>query len=78
MNNCGSDLVRFLAQLGCTFAIVTVENVYTTDTQGFIRVLGYRNELSMGRLPTGTWLEVEGLALPSQLIEIEMEDRVIR
>lgn len=78
MKNCYSDLAKILAHFGCTFDDVTAENVYTTDMQGFIKVSGYRNELYKGRFPTGTWLEVKGLALPGQLIEIDMEARVRR
>lgn len=44
--------------------------------QGFIKVSGYRNELYKDRFPTGTWLEVKGLALPGQLIQIDMEARI--
>lgn len=78
MKNCYGDLAKILAHYGCTFDDVTVENVYTTDMQGFIRVSGYRNEVYKGRFPTGTWLEVKGLALQGQLIEIDMEARVRR
>ncbi len=78
MKNCYGDLAKILAHYGCTFDDVTVENVYTTDMQGFIRASGYRNDLYKGRFPTGTWVEVKGLALQGQLIEIEMEARVRR
>ncbi len=78
MKNCYSDLSKILAHYGCTFKDVTAENIYTTDMQGFIKVAGYRNELYKGRFPTGTWLEVEGLALQGQMIEIDMEARVPR
>jgi len=78
MKNCYGDLGKILAHFGCTFDDVTAENIYTTDMQGFISVSGYRNELYKGRFPTGTWLEVKGLALPGQLIEIDMEARVRR
>jgi 2-iminobutanoate/2-iminopropanoate deaminase len=78
MKNCYSDLAKILAHFGCTFDDVTAENIYTTDMQGFIKVSGYRNELYKGRFPTGTWLEVKGLALPGFLIEIDMEARIRR
>lgn len=78
MRNCYGDLAKILAHFGCTFDDVTAENVYTTDMQGFIKVSGYRNELYKGRFPTGTWLEVKGLALPGQVIEIDMEARIPR
>ena len=78
MKNCYADLAKILSHYGLTFDDVTAENIYTTDMQGFIKVSGYRNELYKGRFPTGTWLEVKGLALPGQLIEIDMEARARR
>lgn len=78
MKNCYGDLAKILAHYGCTFDDVTAENIYTTDMQGFIKVAEYRNSLYKGRFPTGTWLEVKGLALPGQLIEIDMEARARR
>jgi len=39
----------------------------------FINVSVYRNSIYKKQFPTGTWLEVKGLALPGQLIEIDME-----
>lgn len=73
MKNCYSDLEKILRHYGYTFDDVTVENVFTTDMAGFIRVSGYRNSIYKNGFPTGTWLEVKGLALPGQLIEIDME-----
>jgi 2-iminobutanoate/2-iminopropanoate deaminase len=73
MKNCYSDLEKVLKHYGYTFDDVTAENVYTTDMQGFIKVSGYRNSIYKKQFPTGTWLEVKGLALPGQLIEIDME-----
>lgn len=78
MKNCYADLAKILSHYGVTFDDVTAENIYTTDMQGFIKVSGYRNELYKGRIPTGTWLEVKGLALPGQLIEIDMEAQARR
>jgi enamine deaminase RidA (YjgF/YER057c/UK114 family) len=62
-----------LKHYGYTFDDVVVENVFTTDMTKFFEVAGYRNEIYKKQFPTGTWLEVKGLALPGQLIEIEME-----
>ena len=73
MKNCYSDLEKILKHYGYTFDDVTVENVFTTDMAGFIKVSGYRNSIYKNGFPTGTWLEVKGLALPGQLIEIDME-----
>lgn len=73
MKNCYSDLGKILKHFGYTFDDVIEENVYTTDMAGFIAVSGYRNSIYKKHFPTGTWLEVKGLALPGQLIEIDMK-----
>ena len=67
------DLEKILQHYGCTFDDVIVENVFTTNMQNFIKVSGYRNSIYKKQFPTGTWLEVKGLALVGQLIEIDME-----
>lgn len=73
MKNCYADLEKILKHYDCTFDDVIVENVFTTNMQEFIKVSGYRNSIYKKQFPTGTWLEVKGLALPGQLIEIDME-----
>ncbi|MEO8073881.1 MAG: Rid family hydrolase [Acidobacteriota bacterium] len=73
MKNCYGDLEKILKHYGYSFDDVTVENVFTTDMAEFINVSGYRNSIYKNGFPTGTWLEVKGLALPGQLIEIDME-----
>ncbi len=73
MKNCYSDLAKILKHFGFTFDDVIAENIYTTDMSAFINVSSYRNSLYKKQFPTGTWLEVKGLALPGQLIEIDME-----
>jgi enamine deaminase RidA (YjgF/YER057c/UK114 family) len=73
MKNCYSDLEKILKHYGYTFDDVVVENVFTTHMAEFIKVSGYRNTIYKKQFPTGTWLEVKGLALPGQLIEIDME-----
>ena len=73
MKNCYSDLEKVLKHYGYSFDDVVVENVFTTDMAEFIRVSGYRNTVYKKQFPTGTWLEVKGLALPDQMIEIDME-----
>lgn len=73
MKNCYSDLEKVLKHYGYTFDDVVVENVYTTDMAKFFEVAGYRNSIYTKQFPTGTWLEVKGLALPGQMIEIDME-----
>ncbi len=73
MKNCYSDLEKILTHYGYTFDDVVVENVFTTNMADFIKVSAYRNSIYKKQFPTGTWLEVKGLALPGQLIEIDME-----
>ena len=73
MKNCYSDLEKILQHYGYTFDDVVAENVYTTSMADFIKVSGYRNSIYKKQFPTGTWLEVKGLAVTGQLIEIDME-----
>ena len=73
MKNCYSDLEKILQHYGYTFDEVTVENVYTTNMAEFLKVSGFRNSIYKKQFPTGTWLEVKGLAVSGQLIEIDME-----
>ncbi|MEE4203261.1 MAG: RidA family protein, partial [Halieaceae bacterium] len=74
MINVYADLEKILAHYGLSFADVIVEDVFTTDMAAFLEVSGeYRSEIYQGRFPTGSWLEVKGLALPQFMIEIELE-----
>jgi enamine deaminase RidA (YjgF/YER057c/UK114 family) len=73
MKNCYSDLDKVLKHYGYSFDDVVVENVYTTNMAEFLEQSGYRNTIYRKAFPTGTWLEVKGLALPGFMIEIELE-----
>lgn len=73
MKNCYADLEKVLKHYGYTFDDVVVENIFTTNMAEFINQSGYRNSIYKKNFPTGTWLEVKGLALPGFLIEIELE-----
>lgn len=73
MKNCYSDLEKILSHYGCALDDVYAENIYTTDMAGLEKVLSFRSSIYKKQFPTGTWLEVKGLALPGQLIEIDME-----
>ena len=73
MKNCYSDLEKILQHYGYTIDDVFAENIYTTNMDEFIKVSGYRNTVYKKQFPTGTWLEVKGLPLHGQLIEIDME-----
>jgi enamine deaminase RidA (YjgF/YER057c/UK114 family) len=73
MKNCYIDLEKILQHYGYSFDDVVAENIYTTDMREFERVAGFRNTVYKKQFPTGTWLEVKGLALVNQVIEIDME-----
>lgn len=73
MKNCHAALEKILKHFRYTFDDVVAENIYVTDMPGFIDVSGFRSSIDKKHYPAGTWMEVEGLALPAQLIEIDME-----
>ena len=78
MENVYADLRQVLAHHGCSFDDVYVENVFTTNMARFLELAGYRESIYGEHFPTGSWLEVKGLALPEFLLEIELEARVPR
>ena len=65
----------------CTFILTPIATLVAGSRQlistarkaEFINVSAYRNTIYKKQFPTRTWLEVKGLALPGQLIEIDME-----
>ena len=75
MKNCYADLQKILVHYGCTFDDVYAENVYTTNMVNFVKASAYRNTIYKKQFPTSTWLEVKGLAVSGQLVEIDMEAR---
>ena len=75
MKNCYSDLEKILQHYGYSFDDVYAENIYTTNMAEFEKFAGFRNSIYKKQFPTGTWLEVKGLALVNQVIEIDMEAR---
>jgi 2-iminobutanoate/2-iminopropanoate deaminase len=78
MKNAYADLETILKHYGCTFDDVVVEDVFTTDMAKFLEAASYRNTIYTKHFPTGTWLEVKGLALPEFMIEIEMQAYISR
>lgn len=78
MKNCYSDLEKILQHYGYTIDDVVAENIYTTNMAEFIKVAGFRNSVYKKQFPAGTWLEVKGLALAGQLIEIDMEAHKVK
>ncbi|HYW50447.1 MAG TPA: RidA family protein [Gemmatimonadaceae bacterium] len=73
MKNAYADLDKVLKHYGYTFDDVIVENVFTTNMAKFLEASAYRTSIYPKQFPTGSWLEVKGLALPEFLIEIELE-----
>jgi 2-iminobutanoate/2-iminopropanoate deaminase len=73
MKNCYGDLEKILKHYGYSFDDVYAENIYTTNMEEFLKVAGSRSSIYKKQFPTGTWLEVKGLAVKGQLIEIDME-----
>lgn len=73
IKNVYSDLRKILDHYGCTFDDVIVENVYTTDMEQLLGASAYRSTVYPNQFPTGSWLEVKGLALPEFMVEIEIE-----
>lgn len=73
IKNCYADLDKVLKHYGYTFDNVVAENVYTTNMAEFLNQSGYRATIYKKQFPTGSWLEVKGLALPGLLVEIELE-----
>ena len=73
MKNCYADLEKILKHFGCTFDDVIKEDIFTTDMAQMLEKSAYRTEIYKNGFPTGTWLEVKGLALPEFMVEIELE-----
>lgn len=73
MKNCYADLDKILKHFGCTFDDVVKEDIFTTDMATMLEKSAYRAEIYKNGFPTGTWLEVKGLASPEFMIEIELE-----
>lgn len=73
MKNCYADLEKILKHFGCTFDDVVKEDIFTTDMAQMLEKSAYRAEIYKKGFPTGSWLEVKGLALPEFMVEIELE-----
>ncbi|VXC37322.1 RidA family protein [Maribacter litoralis] len=73
MKNCYADLEKILKHFDCTFNDVVKEDIFTTDMALMLEKSAYRAEIYKNRFPTGSWLEVKGLALPEFMVEIELE-----
>ncbi|GAB4042969.1 RidA family protein [Spirosoma litoris] len=78
MKNCYADLDKILKHYGYTWDDVVVENILTTNMSEFVNQSAYRNTIYKKQFPTGSWFGVKELALPGQLIEIELEAYKVR
>ncbi|MEZ0612081.1 RidA family protein [Fibrella sp. WM1] len=78
MKNCYADLDKILKHYGYTWDDVVVENILTTNMPEFVEQSAYRNTIYKKQFPTGSWFGVKELALPGQLIEIELEAYKVR
>ena len=73
IKNCYADLDKILTQYGYSFNDVVVQNIYTTDMAALAKHSEYRMTIYKEQIPTGTWLEIKGLAIPGALLEIQVE-----
>ncbi|GMN09047.1 hypothetical protein MTsPCn9_04970 [Croceitalea sp. MTPC9] len=73
IKNCYADLQKILTHYGCTFDDVVKEDIFTTSMPKMLEVSGYRTQIYKNQFPTGSWLEVKGLALPEFMVEIEVD-----
>ena len=78
MKNCYADLDKILKHYGYSWDDVVVENILTTNMPEFVNQSAYRNTIYKKQFPTGSWFGVKELALPGQLIEIELEAYKVR
>jgi 2-iminobutanoate/2-iminopropanoate deaminase len=65
-------LKQTLEANGLTFHDVVKENVYTTDIDAFEKSKDIRKVFYGDSLPAATWVQVQGLYLPSLVVEVEL------
>jgi 2-iminobutanoate/2-iminopropanoate deaminase len=73
IKNIYTDLEKILQHYGCSFDNVVVENIFTTDMPLFLKNAAYRNTIYTKQFPTGSWIGVKELTIPTFMIEIELE-----
>ena len=61
---------RLLAAEGATFRNFVAQTVYTTDIAELVKVADVFTRFFGEQSPTSTWLEVEALFHPQQMVEI--------
>jgi enamine deaminase RidA (YjgF/YER057c/UK114 family) len=68
-----TDLQKTLEANGLTFANVVKENVYATDLGAFILNKDTRKQFYANTpLPAATWVQVQRLYTPSNVLEVEL------
>lgn len=70
-----TNLQKTLAASGLTFNDVVMERVYTTDLDTFIRYQKIRKEFYGKTFPAATWIQVQRLFDPANVLEIELQAR---
>ena len=69
------ELKATLEANGLAFRDVTKENVYTTDIDAFIKAKGIRDAFYGADVPAATWVQVQRLYEPSDVVEVELTAR---
>ena len=68
-----NDLKRTLEANGLTFANVVKENVYSTNLDAFIQNKALRKEFYANTQgPAATWVQVQRLYSPANVLEVEL------
>ncbi len=68
-----TELQKTLEANGLTFADVVKENVYATDLGAFIQNKAVRRPFYSGTpLPAATWVQVQRLYTPANVLEVEL------
>jgi 2-iminobutanoate/2-iminopropanoate deaminase len=65
-------LKSILEANGLSFANVAKENVYTTDIDQFVKASEARKPFYGSNLPAATWVQVQRLFRPAQVLEVEL------
>jgi 2-iminobutanoate/2-iminopropanoate deaminase len=65
------NLKTILASEGADFSNIVKTNIFTTDIEGYFETGDIRREYFAGHAPTSTLVQIERLARPVFLVEIE-------
>lgn len=69
---CIRNIEKCLAAAGGSLADIVMTTVYTTDMREFRDIVAAREEFFKDRLPTSTMVEVNHLAEPGLMVEIQV------